>query len=503
MSALTTWLVAGLVIVLLVVVSKLIEAREREKRLQKSLEDGRDHSERRRKFEFVLLDALEGDPVAQAMLGKEYYYGGMVGQNYTKARKWLEAAAKQGHPDAACDLGCVFFLGNGVAKDTETAISWFEKASQSGSARAHLLLGRAYNENVESLAKAVNHYDIAAKMGIHAAKFELAQLCLSGRGIPQDSIRAIDLLEQASTNRDDPQTANEAEKLLEQIKTVLTPEEMNLGKTRSRSWESAFAPAAMLEFAAEDGDVIAQYILANSYWLGVVNFWHPDTKAEMLKWYEKASEQGYSMAQYELGWHYLEGKHWHKDVSRAVDLLRAAAQQGNPCAQEELGMIYFKDVDVPADFPQACKWLLICGAEGSEPKAALNEIRSRLAPEQIAQAEAAAKNFSANQNPLDDLRRVALFEFEKSSQQMFQLRMEANNGNTDAQFELGSAYWKNQNCAGSRAMAYVWLSLATAGGHLLAGKLRDTVAPTLPKRVLLLAQLVSREKIPAGDISLN
>jgi TPR repeat protein len=290
---------------------------------------------------------------------------------------------------------------------------------------------------------------------------------------------------------------------LEEIKSTLTPEEIDLGKIRSRNWKNEFASAALLEFAAEDGDVIAQYILANSYWLGVVGFWHPDIKAEMLKWYSKSSAQGYSMAQYELGWHYLEGKRWQKDVTRALMLLRAAAKQGNVCAQEELGMIYFKGFDVAADFSQAYTWFVLAGADSSETKAALSQIRSKLSPVEIAQAEAAAKAFLITRNPLDDLGRVAIFDLEKSSPRIFQLRMEANNGNVNAQFELGEVYQKAQSLPGSRAMAYVWFNLAEARGHLLAKKLRDQMALEISQRILLLAQIVCREKIPAGDISSN
>jgi TPR repeat protein len=503
MNDLATWIIAGLSVLLIVVAGKLAESKQREKwwqaRLRNSQDAGREYTEKQRWFTSVLLDAHDGDPTAQAVLGAEYYCGIMVRQNYAEARRWLEAAAKQGQPDAQCDLGCMFLFGNGVPKDTGLAISWLAKASETGSARGHLLLGRAYKENPNTSRKAVEHYEAAAKMGIHAAKLELAQLCISGNGVAQDFIRAIDLLEQASTDgvfSKDAQTDSEARKLLEEIKSSLTAAEIDFGKTRSRDWNSQFAPAALIEFAAEDGDVVAQHILANSYWLGVLGFWHPDTKAGMLKWYSKASEQGYSMAQYELGWHYLEGKRWQKDVPRALTLLRAAAKQGHVCAQEELGMIYFKGLDVPADFSQAYTWLVLAGADSSETEVSLSQIRTRLTPVEIAQAEAAAKAFSITRNPLDDLGRVALFDLEKSSQEIFRLRLEADNGNTNAQFELGKAYQKSRNLPGSRAMAYVWFNLAGSGGHLLARKERDSVAAELSTRMLLLAQIVCREKIP-------
>lgn len=200
MSALATLIIVGLVVLLLIIVSKLAESREREKRLEKLLDARREPSEKQQAFLLVLLNALDGDATAQAVLGKEYYCGMMVDQSYAKARRWFEAAAKQGQPDAQCDLGSMFLLGNGVARDRELAISWFAKASQTGSARGHLLLGRAYRENPDTYPKSVEHYEIAAKMGIPAAKLELAQLCISGNGISQDFLRAIDLLEETSSD---------------------------------------------------------------------------------------------------------------------------------------------------------------------------------------------------------------------------------------------------------------------------------------------------------------
>ena len=118
------------------------------------------------------------------------------------------------------------------------------------------------------------------------------------------------------------------------------------------------------------------------------------------------------MAQYELGWHYLEGKRWQKDVTRALMLLRAAAKQGNVCAQEELGMIYFKGFDVAADFSQAYTWFVLAGADSSETKAVLSQIRSKLSPVET-QRRGSATNAQRRAGPGTGLSESQLYPLER------------------------------------------------------------------------------------------
>jgi hypothetical protein len=72
---------------------------------------------------------MEGVPLAQEWLGKMYYLGNGVPQDYVEAAKWYRKAAEQGHAESQLLLGTMYFTGQGVAQDYVTAHMWFNLAS--------------------------------------------------------------------------------------------------------------------------------------------------------------------------------------------------------------------------------------------------------------------------------------------------------------------------------------------------------------------------------------
>jgi TPR repeat protein len=81
----------------------------------------------------LIKNAEKGDAEAQFWLGFNYFLGeeGVL-QDYQKAKKWYEKAAKQGHVDAQYNLGCCYGKGVGVSKDTNEATKWIRKAAEQG-----------------------------------------------------------------------------------------------------------------------------------------------------------------------------------------------------------------------------------------------------------------------------------------------------------------------------------------------------------------------------------
>ncbi|MBE6534364.1 MAG: sel1 repeat family protein, partial [Ruminococcaceae bacterium] len=64
-------------------------------------------------LELLQKAAEEGDAEAQKNLGKRYYYGDGVEQDYVKAFEWTEKAANQGHTIAQYNLGVMYENGDG------------------------------------------------------------------------------------------------------------------------------------------------------------------------------------------------------------------------------------------------------------------------------------------------------------------------------------------------------------------------------------------------------
>ena len=58
-------------------------------------------------------------------------------------------------------------------------------------------------------------------------------------------------------------------------------------------------------------------------------------------WCEKAAEQGWAQAQYNLGCCYENGEGVTKDIAKAVEWYRKAAESGNVKAQFALGECYY------------------------------------------------------------------------------------------------------------------------------------------------------------------
>ena len=92
----------------------------------------------------------------------------------------------------------------------------------------------------------------------------------------------------------------------------------------------------------------------------------PEDDTEAVKWYRLAAEQGYAMAQNNLGFMYANGDGVPQDYVEAAKWFRKAAEQGNASAQNNLGAMYDNGTGVPEDDVQAYAWFNIAAAQGDE-----------------------------------------------------------------------------------------------------------------------------------------
>lgn len=86
---------------------------------------------------------------------------------------------------------------------------------------------------------------------------------------------------------------------------------------------------------------------------------------------ETRSRQGDADARFELGRIYLKGDGVTKNATRALELMRSAADQGHPEAMGAVGFFYANGMGVPKDMAKAVEWFRK-GAEGGGAKAQLN-----------------------------------------------------------------------------------------------------------------------------------
>jgi S1-C subfamily serine protease len=76
--------------------------------------------------------AEQGVADAQYNLGKMYYFGKGVPQDYKTAVKWFTLAAEQGYAGAQYNLGVMYDNGEGVIQDNVYAHMWWNIAASSG-----------------------------------------------------------------------------------------------------------------------------------------------------------------------------------------------------------------------------------------------------------------------------------------------------------------------------------------------------------------------------------
>ncbi|HIJ84495.1 MAG: hypothetical protein HW380_3663 [Magnetococcales bacterium] len=90
--------------------------------------------------------AEQGNVTAQIKMGRMYYDGKGVKQDYKEAMHWFRMAAKQGNAEAQNSVGTLYDNGNGVPRDYKEAANWFRLAANQGHVLARRNLGWMYEK---------------------------------------------------------------------------------------------------------------------------------------------------------------------------------------------------------------------------------------------------------------------------------------------------------------------------------------------------------------------
>ncbi len=142
---------------------------------------------------------------------------------------------------------------------------------------------------------------------------------------------------------------------------------------------------------ADQGDRSAQTFLAHLFWVAI-----PPDYAAAASWYRKAAEQGDAFAQDRLGYQYANGLGVTQDYAAAAIWYRKAADQGQADARASLGFQYANGLGVPQDYVTAHMWFSLASASGNRDAArGRDKIAALMTPEQIAQAQQLAREWSA------------------------------------------------------------------------------------------------------------
>ena len=111
-----------------------------------------------------------------------------------------------------------------------------------------------------------------------------------------------------------------------------------------------------------------EYALAQNF-LGVMYTYHKENAdyKKALAYYKKAALQGYSEAQYNVGWCYFNGYGVEADQEEAMRWIRKAADQEYALALDAMWQgYYFGTKGLPRDYKQAADWMEKAIAKGEQ-----------------------------------------------------------------------------------------------------------------------------------------
>ena len=216
-----------------------------------------------------------------------------------------------------------------------------------------------------------------------------------------------------------------------------------------QDWKEA---AVWLRKGAEMGDDYCQHWLGNLYAAGEGV---PLDKAEAAKWWRMAADQDEQWSQCFLGELYLKGDGVPQDKAEAFRLFRAATSDDAWIAYFNLGLCYFNGDGVEKDEDEGIMWIQE-GAWGGEEKA-----MDWLEEKAEAGYEPAKKALEEIEDEDFYSKRVGFRRYQEESEE----------GDSDAQYNLGLCYLNGEGAIQDRTKALRWLRKAAEQGNEDAKKI--------------------------------
>lgn len=111
-------------------------------------------------------------PNGQYCLGRCYFDGEGIAQNYSEAVRWFRLSAEQGDQLGQISLGMCYEFGKGVTQDNSEALRWYTLAAEQGHSYAQYIIAenyykeRSYSEALEWLTKSAEHGDADAQFAL-------------------------------------------------------------------------------------------------------------------------------------------------------------------------------------------------------------------------------------------------------------------------------------------------------------------------------------------------
>ena len=308
------------------------------------------------------IEALEsmcasGCVDAQYVLGFDLLYGNFSTENETKAYYWLEKARKSGHVGAGVQVAKILINGWGQEKDEKAGIAILDSYASTTNNNAHFELGKIYyfgKLKEQDYNKALYHFKKAAERGHASSQDYVGDIYYYGKGVHVDYSEARKWYELA-----EKQGNKDAALSLGFI--------YYYGEEVAKDKQRAFR---YFKYSADKGNARAQYMLHYFY---LLDEQFKDYKLGR-QYLEKSAEQGDVLAQKLLARCYIGSFDFVEEDEKFVYWMRKAAEQEDPEAQRILGEAYIKlenEEALPKSYPDAIEWLKKAFANGDVKAAVL------------------------------------------------------------------------------------------------------------------------------------
>ena len=372
----------------------------------------------------IVYAAEKGYALAQLTLASKFLYGQRFTKNIRRGIEWQSKAANQGLSEGQHNLAVSYFDSFDEKVQSEGIVLLKRAARQGESAAQNRLGAYFYNGNktvLQSFERAVYFVKLAALQGDeHAVKNlpVMEQVCTgtcadnaqnlvksffvespcsvsrftgrsycSGHGTPtaqEDRHQTVCVCacdDNYSGPRCEPTSyflgrklygagkfAEALAALLPQALGGFAPAQYRVG-TMFKAGEGARQDPAQairhMVWAAEQGYAVAQNDVGMMYWQGFGSF--EKNLPQGMAWIEKAARQGVRVAQTNLAMHYLLPQAASKYYADGLLWLKRAALAGHDDAQNYLGVYYFKgEKTAPVDVKLALFWLTVAAQSGSK-----------------------------------------------------------------------------------------------------------------------------------------
>lgn len=277
-------------------------------------------------FQEAKKSASDGNPAAALLLGLFYDRGLVTQPNRDEALDWYQKASA--NPVGAFILGTYISQGTDIRKNTEKGRALLQQAAAAGFSYANLNLAVMKQQENEVF---LPELEKALALGNSRAGLLLADYYLSLGNDDKQLQQARDIYQHFADKGDKDG----------QLKLAYMFDQGLGGDVDIVNAEKWYRSAA------EQGQVVAQYLLGQLYQLGRVGN-QPDY-VEAKKWYSSA-QSSYAPAAIALGFVYDTVD---DDYQQALVSYQHAADQHDPIGQFDLGLIYEEGKGRAIDFAKA------------------------------------------------------------------------------------------------------------------------------------------------------